>query len=396
MKVPLLDLKKQNEALMSELRAAFERVLASGQFIQGPELQKFEQQAATAAGTRYAVGVSSGTDAILLALMALGIRPGDEVICPSFTFFATAGCVARMGAKPVFADSCPVCFNLNVADARRRVTPRTKAIIPVHLFGQAADMDSTLELAREFKLRVIEDAAQALGAEYHGRKVGSMGDFGAYSFFPSKNLGGFGDSGLLATSDEALASRAIVLRTHGAEQKYFHKEVGANFRMDALHAALLAAKLPHLEEYSSRRQANAEYYTKQLRDLNGVAALSPGDGHLCHEAEPNWRVQGIRLLLPAANPRNKHIWNQYTLRAPGGKRNALRDYLAAREIGSEIYYPRPLHMQECFHDGRPQPPLPVSERLADECLSIPIYPELAREQQDAVVEAIAGFLREAA
>jgi dTDP-4-amino-4,6-dideoxygalactose transaminase len=396
MKVPLLDLKEQNEALASELRAAFERVLASGQFIQGPELQKFERQAAVTAGTRHAAGVSSGTDAILLALMALDIRAGDEVICPSFTFFATAGCVARIGAKPVFADSCPVCFNINVADARRRVTARTKAIMPVHLFGQAADMDATMELAREFGLKVIEDSAQAFGAEYRGRRVGSIGDFGTYSFFPSKNLGGFGDAGLLATNDDGLSAKAVLLRTHGAKPKYFHKAVGGNFRMDPLQAALLSAKLPHLEEYSRRRSANAGYYTERLSGLDGVAQPQVGEGHSCHQGEEDWGARNVRLLLPAADPRNKHIWNQYTLRVLGGKRNALRDFLASREIGSEIYYPRPMHMQECFQDGAPQPQLPVCERLAEECLSIPIYPELTRKHQDAVVEAIGSFLAESA
>jgi dTDP-4-amino-4,6-dideoxygalactose transaminase len=255
-----------------------------------------------------------------------------------------------------------------VDDARQRVTPKTKAVIPVHLFGQVADMDPLLEVASERKLRVVEDAAQAFGAAYRGKPAGSMGDFGTFSFFPSKNLGGFGDSGLLVTNDDALAEKARLLRTHGAKPKYFHKTVGGNFRMDPLQAALLGVKLWHLEEYSARRVEHANYYAERLSALPG-------------------------LVLPSAHPHNKHIWNQYTIRVLGGKRDALRDHLAAREIGTEIYYPRPMHMQECFRrDGATQPRLPVCERLAAECLSIPVYPELSREQQDAVADAIADFV----
>jgi dTDP-4-amino-4,6-dideoxygalactose transaminase len=392
--VPLLDLKAQNAALADRLREAFERVMASGQFILGPELERFEQRAAGIAGTRHALGVSSGTDALLLALMALDIQPGDEVLCPSFTFFATAGSVARAGAAPVFADSCPACFNLDVTDARRRVTPRTRAIIPVHLFGQCADMQPVLELAREQGLRVIEDAAQAYGASYCGKPAGSMGDFGVYSFFPTKNLGAFGDAGLLATNDDPLAGKARLLRNHGAERRYFHQTIGGNFRMDALQAALLAVKLDHLEEYSAKRRENAAYYEKRLSRLPGVARASAADCPCRSGApEPDWIGNGARILLPAAHSDNQHIWNQYTLRVLANARDGLRDHLAARGIGSEIYYPLPLHRQECFAgSGRALPVLPVAERLASECLSIPIYPELSREQQDYVVETIAGFL----
>ena len=377
MKVPLFDLKQQNAALAPELRAAFERVLESGQFVLGREVEELERNLAGRLRVPHAIGVSSGTDAILLALMALGIGPGDEVICPSFTFFATAGCVARVGATPVFADVCPVCFNLDLKDAERRITPRAKAIIPVHLFGQAADMDGVMALAEKYGLRVIEDAAQALGAGYRGRRLGSIGDFGAFSFFPTKNLGGFGDGGLLTVNDAALAERARLLRTHGARRKYFYSMVGGNFRLDPLLAALLSVKAPHLDEYTRGRIANAAYYSDRLSRIPGV---------------------GATILLPVALPHNGHIWNQYTLRvlpAPGNRRDALRDFLAAREIGSEIYYPLPLHLQECFAPsaGRPPEPLPVSERLAKECLSIPIYPELRREQQDCVIAAIAEFLR---
>ena len=383
MKVPLLDLKPQNLALAPELRSAFERVLASGQFILGPEVDAFERSAAEVTGTRHAIGVSSGTDAILLALMALGIKAGDEVLCPSFTFFATAGCIARVGATPVFVDSCPACFNLDVGDASKRVTSRTKAIIPVHLFGQTAEMDAVLQLAREHNLRVIEDAAQALGSAYRGKPAGSMGDFGTFSFFPSKNLGGFGDSGLLSTNDDELAERARVLRNHGAKPKYFHGSVGGNFRIDALQAALLAVKLARLKEYSARRRENAVYYSERLGALPGVAT-----------SEPDRKTRGIQLLLPSAYAHNEHIWNQYTVRVLGGRRDALREHLAAREIGAEIYYPLPLHRQECFlSGGAPPVSLPACEKLASQCLSLPIYPDLSRPQQDEVVEAIAEFLR---
>lgn len=373
MPVPLFDIKPQNLALAGELQAAFARVLASGQFILGPEVQNFERRCAEHLGVRHALGISSGTDAILLALMALGIGPGDEVICPSFTFFATAGCVARTGATPVFCDVQADTFNLDVADAARRVSPRTKAIMPVHLYGQAADMAAVNELARQHGLKVIEDAAQAVGATQGSRRVGSLGDCGAFSFFPTKNLGAFGDAGLLTTNDDALAQQATLLRNHGAHPKYYHQFVGGNFRLDAVQAALLAVKLPHLDGYAQRRAANAARYTEHFAMLPGV---------------------GTRLILPAAQPGNGHTWNQYTLRVPGaGRRNALRDWLAARQIGTEIYYPVPLHAQACFAAQRQtDADLPVSAKLAGEVLSIPIFPELTTAQQDEVIAAVGEFL----
>ena len=373
MAVPLFDTKIQNNALAADLQAAFARVLASGMFILGPEVQAFERQCADYLGVRNALGISSGTDAILLALMALDIGPGDEVLCPSFTFFATAGCVARTGAKPVFCDVRADTFNLDVADAARRITPRTKAILPVHLYGQAADMEAINALARKHGLKVIEDAAQAVGATQGSRRAGSLGDFGAFSFFPTKNLGAFGDAGLLTTNDDHLAEHARLLRTHGAHPKYYHKFVGGNFRLDAVQAALLAVKLPHLDAYAQRRAANAARYTAHFAPLAGT---------------------GTRLILPTAQPGNGHIWNQYTLRLPGpGRREALRDWLAARQIGSEIYYPVPLHAQACFAAlGQTDADLPVSARLAEEVLSIPIFPELTVPQQDEVIAAISEFL----
>lgn len=406
MKVPLLDLKPQNSVLAPQLQQAFERVLDSGQYILGREVEAFEQAAAALVDARYGIGVSSGTDAILLALMAGGIREGDEVICPSFTFFATAGCIARTGAQPVFADSCPVCFNLDVEDAARRITSRTKAIMPVHLFGQAADMDSIMALAATHGLRVIEDAAQAFGAGYHGRKLGSIGHFGTFSFFPSKNLGGFGDSGLLVTNDESLAEMARIMRVHGSRPKYIHKVIGGNFRIDPLQAALLAVKLPHLSEYTQRRCQNAAYYTAGLSRIPGVAtpALPAGAGNCTCGAAVYGQPADQAILLPLTIPQNDHIWNQYTLlvrqqawQKSGNARDALKDYLASREIGSEIYYPLPLHLQECFRPASGCHPesLPVSEQLAAECLSIPIYPDLQRQQLDHVIDAVGDFVAEA-
>ncbi len=381
MPVPLLDLNAQNLALEPELKAAFERVLRHGQFILGKEVTDFEAAIACFTSAKHALGVSSGTDAILLALMAAGIGPADEVLCPSYTFFATAGCVARVGAKPVFVDADPVTFNLDVADAARRVTPRTKAIIPVHLFGQAADMHAVMALARKHNLLVIEDAAQSLGGGFRRRQLGTIGHMGTYSFFPSKNLGAFGDAGMLVTNDDELAEKARLLRTHGSKPKYYHKLVGGNFRLDALQAALLAVKLPHYAGYTERRQANAAYYTQHLSALPGVALV-------------NTASSDARLLLPVALPGNDHIWNQYTLRVPGaGRRDALRTALEARNIGTEIYYPVPMHMQECFrYCGFQTVDLPVAMRLAGEALSLPIYPELSRLQQDEVLNAIREFL----
>jgi dTDP-4-amino-4,6-dideoxygalactose transaminase len=400
-KVPLLDLNQQNLALARELESAFSRVLHSGRFILGPEVEKFEHSAAELVGARHAIGVSSGTDAILLALMALGIGPGDEVICPSFTFFATAGCIARAGATPVFADSCPVCFNLDVEDAARKITARTRAIMPVHLFGQAAEMDAVMDLAAAHpKIAVIEDAAQALGAQYRGRGAGSIGDFGTFSFYPSKNLGGFGDSGLLVTSNDALAAEARLLRTHGAEHKYFHKKVGGNFRVDPLQTALLSVKLPHLVQYSEGRRRNAAFYSSQLVHVPGVCA-NPNGSRCVAQVRECSRPEKVGIVLPAAYPHNHHIWNQYTLRVvageqwnlPGNPRDILQKFLTAREIGAEIYYPRPMHLQECFAEAAKNTgKLPVAESLANECLSVPIFPELTRQQLETVCAAIRDFM----
>ena len=380
MKVPLLDLRRQNLPVEAALIEAFERVLKSGQFILGPEVERFESAAAAIAGARFGIGMSSGTDAILAALMALGIGQGDEVICPAFTFFATAGCIARVGARPVFADSCPECFNVDPNGIEPLITGRTKAIIPVHLFGQAADMDPILEIARRHGLAVIEDAAQAFGAEYRGRRVGSLGDFGTISFFPTKNLGALGDAGLLTTNDAALAEKVRLLRNHGAAARYFHKIVGGNFRLDALQAALLEVKLPYLAEYTAGRQRHAREYGRALGELRG------GDA--------------VDLILPATHPDRTHIVNQYTVRVRASSgwrgaespRNALRSFLRERGIASEIYYPLPLHRQECFQACGPHRPLPVAEAMAEEALSLPVFPEMTGEERAAVVEAIRDFI----
>jgi len=394
MSVPLLDLNAQNLVLEDELRTAFERVLRSGQFILGPEVQGLEGKIAELVGARHAIGVSSGTDGILLALMSLGIGPGDEVICPSFTFFATAGCISRSGASPVFTDSCPYCFNMDVADAARKITPRTKAIMPVHLFGQAADMDAVMALAERHGMPVIEDAAQSMGAAYKGRKLGTIGTFGMFSLFPSKNLGGFGDGGILVTDDGELAGKARMLRAHGAKPKYFHKLVGGNFRLDPLQAALLSVKLPHYDGYTRRRRDNASYYAERLGAISGIARASLAES-LCVRAHGAAPVPPeTQIVIPSPYAHNEHIWNQFTLRVLGaGRRDALRAALTRKRIGSEVYYPVPMHKQECFANlDSSRVALPNAERLAEEALSIPIYPELDRAQQDEVIAAIGSFL----
>ena len=373
MPVPLLDVNAQNHPLESELQAAFNQVLKHGRFIMGPEMETFEKEIAAMVGVKHALSVSSGTDALLLALMALDIGPGDEVLCPAFTFFATAGAVSRLGATPVFTDICPISFNMDVNDARQKITPRTKVIIPVHLFGQCADMDAILALAKEHGLRVIEDAAQSIGAKYKGRDSGTMGDFGIYSFFPSKNLGGFGDGGMLVTNDDALAEFAKVLRVHGSKPKYYHHYVGGNFRMDTLQCALLSVKVKRYAQYTRDRQRNAAHYTAELSKLPGGES---------------------KLVLPGAEAHNTHIWNQFTLRVLGGQRDSLRDHLVARKIGCDIYYPVTLDQQQCFANLPESSRIgcAVSHRMAGEVLSIPIYGELNETQRNEVIAAISEWL----
>ncbi len=395
MAVTFFSSKEQNLTLEREFNGVLSRLLRSGQFILGPEVEALEQQLSQYLGGCHAITVSSGTDAILLALMSLGVGPGDEVICPSFTFFATAGCVSRLGATPVFADVCPVCCNINPRLLEAKLTPRTKGIIPVHLFGQSAAMEPIMKLARERSLWVIEDAAQSVGAEYGGRKVGLIGDFGAFSFYPTKNLGALGDAGLLVTRNDEQAARARVLRNHGMDPKYYYRWIGANFRMDALQAGFLSLKLGRLQDYNLRRAENASYYQRRLAGIPGaVMAATHCCGARVESTGPADWPKLDSLVIPSEAASGAHTWNQFTIRVPGnGRRDGLRAYLQSRRIGSEVYYPVPLHKQECFR-GLPSKDaeLPVSELLAREVLSLPVYPELTRGDLDEVVGAIGDYL----
>ncbi len=383
--VPLLDLKPQYDPIREEINEAIERVILSQRFVMGPEVSRLEETIAEYCRAKYGIGVSSGTDALLVALMALDIGPGDEVITSPYSFFATGGAVARVGARPVFCDIDPVTFNLDpdaVAvfirdDCKRKggslVHRRTggciKALLPVHLYGQLADMGPLMDLARGNNLRVIEDAAQAIGSEYHdGRRAGSIGDIGCFSFFPSKNLGAFGDGGLCTANDPELAERLRVLRVHGGKPKYHHALIGGNFRLDALQAAVLSVKFKHLDDWTKARQENADFYNRAL------GAVIPGS-----RVEPPQCLEGYR-----------HIYNQYVVRAE--HRDELREYLSASDIGTEIYYPIPLHQQECFaYLGYSADECPESVKAARESLAIPIYPELTAEQKQYVVDKISAF-----
>jgi dTDP-4-amino-4,6-dideoxygalactose transaminase len=368
--VPLLDLEAQYRPLRDEILAAIARVCDGQRFIMGPEVEALERELAAYLEVREAIGVSSGTDAILAALMVLGIGPGDEVITTTYSFFATAGCVARVGATPVLVDIDPVTFNLDPAAVRAALTPRTRAIIPVHLYGLCAEMDPIMEAAREHGIPVIEDAAQAIGATYKTRQAGSIGTIGCFSFFPSKNLGAFGDGGLVTTNDPALAHELRLVRNHGAEPKYFHKRVGANFRLDALQAAVLRVKLPHLARWTAMRQANAARYNALL------ASASLFD----------------RVAVPFVPADRRHIFNQYIVRVPD--RDRVRAFLSDRGIGTEIYYPVPFHLQECFAGlGHHRGDFPHAEAAAASTLALPIYGELTADQQTAVVGALADALR---
>jgi dTDP-4-amino-4,6-dideoxygalactose transaminase len=391
--VPLLDLKPQYALIKEEVEAAIKRVCDSQYFIMGPEVQALETELADYCQTRFALGVSSGTDALLLAMMAIGIEPGDEIITTPYTFFATAGCVARLAAKAVFVDIDPKTFNIDPAKIEASITPKTKAIIPVHLYGQCAQMDSLMAVAGRHRLVVIEDAAQAIGAEYRGRRAGSIGQIGCFSFFPSKNLGAFGDGGAVTTNDPDLAERMRILRVHGGEPKYYHKFVGGNFRLDALQAAILRVKLKYLDGWTAGRQHNTVMYN----DLLTASALTePAGGDtapvltLPFEAgEPGQYAHRRSSEPPFAGYR--HIYNQYVLRVNHG-RDELRAFLQARGIGSEIYYPVPLHLQECFAGWGYRPgDYPLSEQAAAESIALPIYPDLTEAQIRTVASAIIEF-----
>jgi dTDP-4-amino-4,6-dideoxygalactose transaminase len=371
MNVPLLDLRAQFQTIRGEVMAAVERVFESQHFILGPEVEAFERDAAEYCRIKHAIGCGSGSDALLLALTALGVGPGDEVVTASFSFFATAGSIARLGARPVFVDISPDDFNIDPNLIERAITPRAKAILPVHLFGQCAEMDAIREVADRHNLPVVEDAAQAIGAGYCERRAGAMGSVGCFSFFPSKNLGGAGEGGLMTTDDDDLAEKLRLLRVHGMRPKYYHKVVGVNSRLDALQAAVLGVKLKYLDRWSDARRRNAEHYDKLFAEA-GVEEVT----------------------TPAVRPNRRHIFNQYTIRC--SRRDELMDFLKRRGVGSEIYYPAPLHLQECFaHLGYKPGDLSATERASRECLSLPIYPELTEEMRQYVVEKIAEFYREA-
>ena len=365
MQVPLLDLKAQYATIRNQVLAAVSEVLESQRCIGGPKVAELEEKIAAISDCKFAVGVSSGTDAILNSLMSLGIGVGDEVITTPFTFFGTAGCIARTGAKPVFVDIDPRTFNINAELIESAVTEKTKAIMPVHLFGQMADMDPIMEIAKKYDVAVIEDAAQSITSTYKGKKAGSMGTVGCFSFFPSKNLGAIGDGGMVVTNDERLYNRLSIMRNHGGNPKYYHSYIGGNFRLDPIQAAALLVKLPHLSDWSEARRRNAAYYDKKFA--------------------------GTVVKTPYISPDCVTIYNQYVIRVPN--RDELVNCLKEKGIGCEIYYPLPMHFQECFkYLGYKQGDLPEAEKTAKEVMALPIYPELTDEMKDYIAETLLAAL----
>jgi dTDP-4-amino-4,6-dideoxygalactose transaminase len=385
--VPLLDLKAQYATLREEIREAIDRVADSQHFILGPEVKALEKEIAAYSQCEFAIAVSSGSDALLVALMAINLKPGDEVITSTYTFFATAGAIARLNAKPVFVDIDPLTYNISPAQIEAAITDRTRAIIPIHLYGQMADMDPIMEIARRNNLTVIEDAAQAIGAELHGRRAGSIGDMACFSFFPSKNLGAFGDGGMITTNDAELARKVKLLRNHGHSPKYYNKVIGGNFRLDALQAAILRVKLNYLDRWTEARQRNAEMYRRLFEEAE--LSIKPGAF-----ADLNGgRQSGLSgVVLPTEVPDGRHIYNQFVIRS--GRRDELMKHLKKRKIGTEIYYPVPMHEQECFADlNYRRGDFPLSESAAAETLALPIYPELSEQMIATVVNAIADFYK---
>ncbi len=373
--VPLCDLQGQFRTLEPALQEAVMRVLRSGQVILGPEVAELEQEIARYCGTTHGVGCSSGSDALLLALAGLGVGPGDEVILPPFTFFASVGAVCRLGARPVFADLDPITYNIDPVELASKVTPQTRAIMVVHLFGQAAEMTPILHTAARHGLPVVEDAAQAIGAEYRGKRTGNLGTVGCFSFYPSKNLGTYGDGGMIVTGDADLAARLACLRTHGMEPRYHHKYLGWNARLDAIHAAILRVKLPHLDRWAEERQAAARRYDVLIEE---------------HDL-------GAYLQRPVVRTERRHVFNQYVVRVGNGQRDGLVRHLRAEKIGCEIYYPIPLHLQECLrYLGHAPGDFPVSEQAARTVLALPMFPDITVEQQRRVVQSCAAFLRQQA
>ncbi len=376
-KIPFFDLAVQFKSIEDEIRSVLDEVFQNQQFIMGPKVKVLEETIAQYCQTRYAIGVASGSDALLLSLMALGIGMGDEVLLPPFTFFATAGSVSRLGATPIFVDIDRETYNIDPSQIQEKITARTKAIIPVHLFGQCADMDPLLKISKERNLFVIEDAAQALGAEYRpqaesrGRRAGQIGDLGCFSFYPTKNLGAFGDAGMVVTDNPDLADKVKLLRVHGSQPKYFHKSIGINSRLDTIQAAILLVKFKYLDKWTAERQKKAERYQALFQDL-----LSSIDG----------------FRLPTVQNQNRHIFHQYVIRVP--ERDRLRQFLAQGGIGTDIYYPVPLHLQECYSFLKyRRGDLPNSEKASEEVLALPIYPELTEDQQCEVVNQIKAFYR---
>lgn len=368
MKVPLLDLKAQYAPLREEMLAKVGQVFDSQMFVLGSEVQALEEEVAAYSQAKHAIGCASGSDALLLALMALGVKEDDEVITTPYSFFATVSSITRLGAKAVFVDIDPKTYNIDVSKVENAITDKTKAIMPVHLYGQCADMDALIEISERRNIPLVEDAAQAIGSEDNGRRAGNMSAIGCFSFYPSKNLGGAGDGGMMTTNDDELAYMLRILRVHGGERRYYHRVVGLNSRLDALQAAVLRVKLPHLDSWSDARVKNAESYNTLFKET-GLADY---------------------ITLPFLRENVRHIYNQYVIRAP--RRDELKEFLAVNGIGTDIYYPVPLHLQECFAFlGYKEGNLPESERAAKETLALPIYPELAIEQQEYVVEKVKEF-----
>ena len=368
--VPLLALDRQYAVLREDIRAALDRVCESGKFVLGPDVNDLEADLAQALGVPHVISCASGSDALLLALMAFDIKPGDEVILPSYTFFATASAVTRLGAVPIFADIDPVTYLIDPADVQKKISKRTKAIIPVHLFGRTADMDALLPITKAAGIPLVEDSAQSILSTWHGRCSGGLGDIGCFSFYPTKNLGGAGDGGFLTTTRDDIAATLRLLRVHGMEPRYYHKIIGINSRLDSLQAAVLRVKLPHLDAWTTARQVNAARYQQLFADYDLAG----------------------QLVVPGDEPRGRHVWNQFVVRAPGNQRDALRAHLAKCGVGSEIYYPVPCHLQQCFEFlGWQKGDLPQTELAAEETLALPIFPELREEEQRTVVGRIAEF-----
>jgi dTDP-4-amino-4,6-dideoxygalactose transaminase len=370
--VPLLALDRQYAVLRDEIRGALDRVCDSGKFVLGPDVHDLEAELARSLRVPHVISCASGSDALLLALMALDINPGDEVILPSYTFFATASAVTRLGAVPIFADIDPITYLIDPADVQKKISRRTKAIVPVHLFGRTAYLDAILPIAKAAGIPVVEDAAQSILSTWHGRCSGALGDVGCFSFYPTKNLGGVGDGGFLTTTRDDIAAKLKLLRVHGMEPRYYHQVVGINSRLDSLQAAVLRVKLPHLDAWTTSRQVNAARYQEIFAEYD----------------------LGGHLAVPGDEPRGRHVWNQFVIRAPGGCRDALRKHLAASGVGTEIYYPVPLHLQQCFeYLGWQKGDLPETELAANETLALPIFPELTEAEQRTVVGRIAEFFQ---